>query len=109
MKTRPVVLGALGLLLAGCGGGSTAAGYSCNDVRTAQTKLVAASDPNIDSQSAVGLWTELSTSLYRFHSGDGAIRAAASASISASTSVPPEAGDLAVVNQALVAASKTCS
>jgi hypothetical protein len=104
-----VMVGVAGFAVAGCGGGSTAAaGYSCADVQAAQTKFLAASSPNADPQAAVPIWNELGTSLYMFHSGEGAIRAAASASISAGTSLAPDAGDVAVVSQALDAASKTC-
>jgi hypothetical protein len=103
-----VMAGAVGLVLTGCGGGSAAAGYSCADVQAAQAKLRAASGAQTDAQAAVGLWNELETSLFMFHSAKGAIRAAANGSISASTSLAPDAGDVAAVNQALVAASKTC-
>jgi hypothetical protein len=105
---RLVAVATLGMALAGCGGSTPAAGYTCDDVRAAQTNLAAASAPGVDNQTAVGLWNGLSTSLYKFHAGDPAIRAAAAASITASTSVAPDASDLAAVGQALVAASKTC-
>jgi len=102
-----VLITVVGLVLAGCGSSNTA-GYTCADVQAAKANFLAASVPQTNAQAAVGLWNGLETSLFIFHSAMGAVRAAASASISASTSLAPAASDVAAVNQALVAASKTC-